>query len=251
MTHRINDWIRALAAHLTNGDTAMERAHHRLCACLAASFLVLISAFGNPNVASAQAASAAMSPAPIQGAMQRNAKDGTSVTLLPSGKWLLLGGQQAGIPRSDAWLFDPETRQVTPLAFYLLIARTGHTATVLPNGNILVLGGLDAKGTPIAVAELIDLQTNSVQPTALGLVPRWEHSATLTLDGRLVIAGGLDANDDALTEVELLNTLTWTIEHFDANLETARFAHLAELTAESPILLSGGYDNENRRLTTG
>jgi len=240
-----------LPASPTNGVTAMDRAHHRFGACLVALFLVLIGVIGELGAASAQTAPGATSPAPIQAGMQRNAADGTSITLLSNGKWLLLGGQQGGLPRHDAWLFDPETRQVTSLAFYLAIARSGHTATLLPDGNVLVLGGLDASGAPTSTTELIDLQANTVRPISLGLIPRSEHSATLALDGRLVIAGGLDAKDDVLTEVEVLNTFTWEIEHFDAELQTARFAHLAELMANSPVLLSGGYDDDNRTLTTG
>src|SRR4051794_21930919 len=61
------------------------------------------------------------------------ARPGQSMTLLPDGRWLLLGGEGATGPQARASLWDPHTETMT-LVEPLLRARTGHSATVLPDG---------------------------------------------------------------------------------------------------------------------
>src|SRR5262245_50428408 len=67
---------------------------------------------------------------------------GASATLLPDGRWLLLGGERGHRVRATAVLTDPRTGTTTVLPAGLGIARAWHTATVLPDGTVLVLGGL-------------------------------------------------------------------------------------------------------------
>src|SRR5262245_39668593 len=67
---------------------------------------------------------------------------GQSATLLPDGRWLLIGGQgTAGMPTPLAFMVDPRAGQTHQLASYLHHARTGHSATLLPDGKVFVLGG--------------------------------------------------------------------------------------------------------------
>jgi hypothetical protein len=77
------------------------------------------------------------------------ARTAPTLTALPSGRLLLVGGLSRSVSRSqyvaDAALFDESTgawSAVGPLA----IPRALHQATLLPSGQVLVTGGVDADG---------------------------------------------------------------------------------------------------------
>src|SRR5262249_20817626 len=63
------------------------------------------------------------------------APTGQTATLLPDGRWLLLGG--VGAERS-AILWDPRSGAGTPAAGKPELSRAFHTATVLADGTVLV-----------------------------------------------------------------------------------------------------------------
>src|SRR5579871_2166266 len=109
---------------------------------------------------------------------------GQTVTLLPNGNWLILGGEGKKGPVGTAALANPKTGTVTPLSSALNIARAWHTATVLPDGTVLVLGGYDRNGDVVAQAELFDSSSLSFTLTQTGLVPRAHHAAAVLTDGR-------------------------------------------------------------------
>ena len=63
-----------------------------------------------------------------------------TITLLPDGRVVSIGGSTAGGPVSTAEFMDPDTwawTEITPMS----IQRSGHTATLLLDGRILVVGG--------------------------------------------------------------------------------------------------------------
>jgi hypothetical protein len=77
-----------------------------------------------------------------------------SVTLMPSGTVLIVGGKDAaGISTTDVQLLNPSSGVLTPTGA-LGTARVGHTATLLPDGRVLVTGGTDAKNNALATTEL-------------------------------------------------------------------------------------------------
>src|SRR5882724_9858512 len=117
---------------------------------------------------------------------------GQSATLLPEGRWLLIGGQATKQfkPSASAVVLDPANGRGTPLAAEMRQARAGHTANLLPDGSILILGGVNERGQ-IADPERWDPASGKFSSAGrLGLIPRSQHAATLLADGRLLITGG-------------------------------------------------------------
>ena len=65
---------------------------------------------------------------------------GHTITLLPDGRVITIGGSTAGGPVNSAEYMEPETWQwseITPMS----VKRSQHTATLLNDGRILVAGG--------------------------------------------------------------------------------------------------------------
>jgi len=72
-------------------------------------------------------------------------RPGQSATLLPDGRWLLLGGKnEDGLPLTTAIVTDPKTKQTFTLGAHLGQARTGHTATLMPDGTVLIVAAWSA-----------------------------------------------------------------------------------------------------------
>src|SRR5437763_17023031 len=63
-----------------------------------------------------------------------------TATLLPDGRVLVVGGEQAHTPLASAELYDPATGTWSATGS-LNTARDSHTATLLPSGKVLVAGG--------------------------------------------------------------------------------------------------------------
>ena len=129
---------------------------------------------------------------------------GQSRTLLPNGRWLLVGGQGAQGPLATAAIFDPQTNSLTSVAQPLLQPRAWHTATVLSDGNVLIAGGVGQGGQVSTVLEHFDptMQVfHLVQAT--GLVPRADQTATLLTDGRVLFAGGVSPQGQVLGDAQL------------------------------------------------
>jgi RHS repeat-associated protein len=164
---------------------------------------------------------------------------GQSATLLPDGRWLLLGGE--GERAVSAWLHDAATGQTSALAATLATARAYHSATLLPDGLVLVLGGLGADGTLVRSAELFDPASRRLSTiAATGLLERARHTATLLMDGRVLVAGGVDARGAPVAQAELWNPATRQPDALHARLVYPRSGHAATLLAAEPVLLSGG-----------
>src|SRR5690349_15022425 len=88
---------------------------------------------------------------------------GQSTVLLPTGEWLVTGGERNGEVLDEVWA-GPVAASVVQTEIHLLHARTNHTTTVLPNGKILVVGGEGPDGAPIADPEIIDVGTGTIEP---------------------------------------------------------------------------------------
>lgn len=185
-------------------------------------------------------------PAPL-------ARPGQSVTQLPDGRWLLLGGQGVDQEAVDsAELLDAATGRREKLGAKLLQARRGHSATLLPDGGVLLLGGVDSAGNAVALAERFDPQQGRTEALpALPLLQRSGHSATVLADGRLLIAGGADGRGRPLYEAEIFDPATRQVERFNPKLESARMHHLAALLPSAEVLLWAGSDGGTRRAEGG
>jgi len=168
---------------------------------------------------------------------------GQSATLLPDGRWLLVGGTSANGTEANAFIFDPVTGSTTPLLLQLQQPRSGHTATVLPDGSVLLVGGHDRGGALLDVVERIDPTMQRVEALSdVRLTPRADHSATLLTDGRLLLVGGVGPDGRAVADGELLDVGTGLVEGLAGLLGTPRSRHLATLLPDGRVVIAGGID---------
>ena len=133
------------------------------------------------------------------------ARDYPSVTLLPDGRVLVVGGRDGDSnPLATAELYDPRTGTFSPTGS-LAVARYSPSITLLADGRVLVAGGIDANGNngPIADAELYDPRTGVFTPTGSLAVARFYPSVTLLADGRVLVVGGPGPNFAPIISAEL------------------------------------------------
>lgn len=114
--------------------------------------------------------------------VRRNA----SLTMLPDGRVLVWGGQDArGNTQRDGVWFDPDLRTVEPAVKLPMMPRNGHTATVLTDGRVLFAGGVgEQRGY-----ELWSPKTGAwTKVDGTALAP--EHRAVLRADGQVHLFNG-------------------------------------------------------------
>ena len=178
-------------------------------------------------------------------------RPGQSATLLPDGRWLLVGGVDAVGVRGDAALYDAETGQTTPIALALGTPRRDHTATVLPDGTILVFGGVDVTGAIVEGGERLDLAVGTAESVATpGLTARAHHTATLLTDGQVWVAGGIGSDGQALATAERWDPFGQAVTG-SVGLPTSRAGHAATLRADGRVWLAGGVDGQGQRMPGG
>jgi hypothetical protein len=177
---------------------------------------------------------------------------GQTATLLPDGRWLLLGGARPSGPVGDAAIWDPRTQTSVPLAAGLHTARAGHAATVLPDGRVLIVGGFGTDGRPTTAVERFDPATGGFEAISpASLPPRAYHTATVLTDGHVLMTGGLGPGGATLSEAELWDPRTDTASVVGASLTTARSRHAATLLPDGAVLLWGGVDASGAALGGG
>jgi hypothetical protein len=179
-----------------------------------------------------------------------------TATLLPSGKVLVVGGENLPVPGSStdnlivlasAELYDPVSGNWTATGS-LSVARRNHTATLLPNGKVLVVGGYggtyNGSGVYLASAELYDPANGTWSATTGSLSNgRSAHTATLLINGKVLIAGGAgpDGPNGVLASAELYDPASGTSGTFTAtgSLTTSRWSHTATLLPNGAMLPNG------------
>lgn len=174
---------------------------------------------------------------------------GQSVTQLPDGRWLLVGGRPNGSATSSISLLDQDqpNSAALPMAVSLAHARTAHSSTVLPDGTVLVVGGVGPDGNVVDAAELFDPRTATVtQIPDTGLLQRTGHTATLLTDGSILVAGGKGKDGRLIQEAELLDSGKLRAQLLVAPLLVARTDHAAALLANGKGYVQGGLDSNGR-----
>lgn len=164
---------------------------------------------------------------------------GQSATLLPDGRWLLIGGTVQGEPQSTISISNGMTVQPFPVS--LDVARAGHTATVLPDGTVLVAGGAGVDGQLVSEAEDINTAAGTVQPLMImGLEPRTEGTATLLTDGRVLFVGGLNSSGQPIATAQLWGPRTNSLDTVAPALQYPRYGQNATLLPDGMVEVSGG-----------
>lgn len=93
-----------------------------------------------------------------------HARFGHTLTLLPDGRVLAVGGLGNGLYLASAELFDPATGQWTVAANGSSSTRYFHTATLLPTGKVLIVGGRQSFDGVASTHDLFNPATNSFEP---------------------------------------------------------------------------------------
>lgn len=170
---------------------------------------------------------------------------GQTATLMPDGRWLVLGGFGAEGPHARASLWDPRANAATPLSARLAHGRAWHTATLLPDGSVLVTGGLGVDGV-VDVVERFTVESGSAVVPAPNATPRLRHTATLMTDGSVLVVGGLDDAAVALATAERWQVTRAGVVVTRLRLVGPRSDHEATLAADGSVLVTGGVDADGR-----
>jgi RHS repeat-associated protein len=160
---------------------------------------------------------------------------GSSTTRLPDGRSLIVGGEQT---EGRAWIWDGQTRALTPLPVGPQSPRAFHSATVLADGTVLLAGGRNG-GTLVEIPEVFDPATRVFSAvTMTGAIPRESQSATLLVDGRLLVLGGTNGNAAPLP-TQIWNLETHTAQTLPADA-IGRAGHTATLASDRDVVITGG-----------
>ncbi len=117
-------------------------------------------------------------------------------------------------------------------------ARTGHTGTLLDNGRVLVAGGIDAKGRPLASAELFGPATGTWTVTGTMSAARSEQRAIPLRDGRVLVL------DDWRGEAEVYDPVAASWKP-SAPMPVRRTFYTATVLADGRVLVAGGRDPDS------
>jgi N-acetylneuraminic acid mutarotase len=162
-------------------------------------------------------------------------------TLLPSGRVLVVGGEDAnGALLNSTELYDPASNKWTGAA-PLISAREHHTATLLPSGKVLVAGGIGVNATMLANAEIYDPVTNGWSLAGTLSVGRAYHTMTQLPSGKVLVVGGqTTGSPSSLSSAELYDPATnsWSPA---APAIYPRKAHAAALLPSGKVMVMGGY----------
>ena len=176
---------------------------------------------------------------------------GQSATVLPDGRWLLVGGEALGGGIDTASIWNPRTGLTTQLTVRLKHARAWHSATILPDGTVFIFGGIGSNKQIVNEAELFDPATSTFSALSTdGLLARAHHTATLLTDGQVLIAGGVGRKGETLATADLWDTQDGSTSHLSA-FTTARRNHSATLMPDGGVLFWGGLDTQGESVNSG
>ena len=165
-----------------------------------------------------------------------------SLTLLPSGQVLAIGGRQSinDPVLSRIEFFDPLTRRWTWI-HSLTHARYGHSTTLLEDGRILIVGGRGHSEEALGTAELYDPETGAIE--VIPVTPRAEHTATRLENGRVLVFGGR-ADSELVETVDIFDPQLGWLDSITTR--SGRRHHSATLMSDGRVAFIGGF-----RRTTG
>jgi hypothetical protein len=180
-------------------------------------------------------------------------RDAPSITILPDGRVLVVGGSapfevdsiEAPEAPRRAEVFDSMTGLSSPSG-ELAAPRRFHAAVALSDGRVLVIGGADpARAGSATTAEAWDPATGTFSPSGRLSAGRLEPSATLLPDGRVLVLGGYSPPPEGggwgtlLPSAEAWDPATGRSSPA-GTLAEARVWHTATLLGDGRVLVIGG-----------
>ncbi|MCC6561423.1 MAG: hypothetical protein IT478_08705 [Xanthomonadales bacterium] len=114
-----------------------------------------------------------------------HARFGHTLTLLPDGRVLAVGGLNNSGYLASAELFDPATEQWTLAANSSSSTRYFHTATLLPTGKVLIVGGRQSYGGVASTHDLFDPATLRFEPANSSIGAMEGHAAVRLTSGEV------------------------------------------------------------------
>jgi hypothetical protein len=172
---------------------------------------------------------------------------GHSMTLLPDGRVLIVGGLSGGASTPvTAEIFDPVTETFTETVGAPAYHRQVHAATLVDDttGRVLLVDG----GAPLL--EMFDPTTSSFFPAGgASSVNRIGATASLLPDGRVLIAGGLEDRGGGGNDILLDSFDLWVPSGGDHGsvlrptviFSEPRYGHTATTLHDGKILFAGGF----------
>lgn len=192
-----------------------------------------------------QPASPTTGGARAQVATLHEARAAHTVTPLPSGQVLLVGGMDgSGGGLASVELFDPTENSVHELGS-LSERRVSHTATLLADGRVLVAGGYN--GEYLRSVEVFDPTTRRFSPAGSLLEGRSGHTATPLPDGRVLFVGGVGSGWTFLRSAELYDPGTGRSEAVDS-MSVPRESHTSTLLEDGRVLVVGGHSGRRENM---
>jgi len=180
-------------------------------------------------------------------------RGGHSLTLLPDGRVLIIGGVPSGGSGGSSALFDPADESFRATAGSPLQARSLHSATLLDDkGRVLVSDG----GSP--VLEFYEpVEERFFSAGGASFINRTESTASLLPDGRVILAGGLDTTNGTLI-LSGMDVYVPSQGDFGRVVRAGvvfaepRAGHTATTLSDDRILFAGGRDPDGEGgLVTG
>lgn len=127
-----------------------------------------------------------------------------AAVLLQSGRVLVSGGEDEGVDRTSAEIYDPQTDTWASTGS-MSKARDSHTLTLLSDGRAIAVGGAQS-GAALASTEIYDPNTGTWTDAADLVTARTNHGAAAIPAGVLVVGGESGAEYSA----ELFAGGTWS-----------------------------------------
>ncbi len=189
-------------------------------------------------------ACAAVSPMPF-------ARRSHTLTLLPSGKVLAVGGFASDnvTPTATSALYDPSVGVGGTWTSLPALPQTnaGHTATLLPDGRVLVFGGRNFDAFTSDLIQYFDPATSAWSTVPAGGSVGVVRASTLLPDGRVFFTSGGDAEDcQSVQPALVLNPATNAINAVTSAV--LRCYATATLLANGKVLIVGGRNSTGQFL---
>lgn len=177
------------------------------------------------------------------------AKTDHSVTVLSSGKVLVVGGWTGYGELTEVLIYDPVADSWSNAAS-LHVPRSGHTATLLSSGKVFVAGGWTSNYTVVSAgAEIYDPVADTWTVASDMTTPRYGHTATLLDSGKVLIAGGNNLTLGYLASTDIYDPQTNTWQQA-APLPAAAFNHATVRMPGGKVMVTGGFNSSSDQSST-